>query len=129
VFELGIELNREFRLFEFERVPIGKAVSASGRELGSRGLEYLAYESGESGIVWDLGTYELVEGSFHKGALDVYLSGRRMDGEWKLTREEGEWTLSGKGGRVKRHLAASASALADIPIRVQSISRRAKRAS
>jgi hypothetical protein len=86
-------------------VPVGKTAKGSGREVGSRGLEYLTYESGESGIVWDLGTYELVEGSFGKGTIDVYLSGRRMDGEWKLSREDGDWTLSSKGGRMKRHLA------------------------
>lgn len=129
VFELGIEVNGEFRLFEFEKVPIGKAANASGTEVGNRGLEYLTYESGESGIIWDLGTYELIEGSFQKRALDIYLTGRRMDGEWKLTREEGRWMLSSKSGRVKRHLTASASALADIPSRTQSTPRRAKRAS
>lgn len=122
-------MNGEFRLFSFEKVPSGKAAKSSGREVGNRGLAYLTYESGESGIVWDLGTYELVEGSFEKRALDLYLTGRRMDGEWKLTREEGNWTFSSKSGRVKRHLAASASALTDIPIRAQSTTRRAKRAS
>ena len=43
-------------------------------------MSYLTDESAESGIVWDLGTYEVVEGSLSKGAVDLYLSGRKLDG-------------------------------------------------
>ena len=78
--------------------------------------------------MWDLGTYELVEGTFGTWALDLYLSGRRLEGEWKLTREEGLWTLFSRGGRIKRDLPASVSALADVPVSDQS-TRRVKRAS
>jgi bifunctional non-homologous end joining protein LigD len=61
-------------------------------------IDYLEFEGiipeGEYGggtvMVWDIGTYEVVEGNYWKGALTVFLSGKKLKGEWTLTRTESD---------------------------------------
>src|SRR5215472_14198064 len=55
-------------------------------------LEYLDFEGvipkGQHGggtvMVWDIGTYQLMEGNYDSGYLHFYLSGRKLKGEWLL---------------------------------------------
>jgi bifunctional non-homologous end joining protein LigD len=55
-------------------------------------LEYLDFEGiipegqygGGTVMVWDIGTYELMEGNYYKGFLKVYLDGKKLKGEWAL---------------------------------------------
>lgn len=57
-------------------------------------LEYLDFEGvipkgqygGGTVMVWDIGTYELMEGDYDRGYLHFYLSGRKLKGEWQLIR-------------------------------------------
>jgi bifunctional non-homologous end joining protein LigD len=57
-------------------------------------LDYLDFEGvipkgqygGGTVMVWDIGTYELMEGNYYKGYLHFYLSGRKLKGEWQLIR-------------------------------------------
>jgi bifunctional non-homologous end joining protein LigD len=50
-------------------------------------------------MVWDIGTYELLEGNYYKGFLRVYLNGTKLKGEWTLQRfvdgkdERDKWRL------------------------------------
>lgn len=37
-------------------------------------------------MVWDIGTYELVEGNYYKGILRFYLNGTKLKGEWTIKR-------------------------------------------
>jgi hypothetical protein len=37
-------------------------------------------------LVWDIGSYELIEGNYYKGFLRFYLSGSKLKGEWTLQR-------------------------------------------
>ena len=73
-------------------------------------LDYLSFEGiipkGEYGggtvMVWDVGTYDLIEGSTFKGYLKLHLHGKKLKGEWVLTRSRDEvdrpkWFLI-KGG-------------------------------
>src|SRR5438552_9988906 len=41
-------------------------------------------------MVWDIGTYEVVEGNYWKGRLSIFLSGKKLKGEWLLERGEDE---------------------------------------
>ncbi|HWP24665.1 MAG TPA: non-homologous end-joining DNA ligase [Candidatus Binatia bacterium] len=75
-------------------------------------LEYARFEGvipkGEYGggtvMVWDIGTYELIEGSYEKGKLHVVLHGKKLRGEWILVKgrdrsgKDNVWFLI-KGGR------------------------------
>ena len=57
-------------------------------------LEYLDFEGtipkgqygGGTVMVWDIGTYELIEGNYYKGLLHFYLAGSKLKGEWILQR-------------------------------------------
>jgi bifunctional non-homologous end joining protein LigD len=77
-------------------------------------IDYLEFEGiipkGEYGggtvMVWDIGTYEVVEGNYWKGSITVFLSGKKLKGEWTLTRtqsEEGKpkWFVKKTGGGAK----------------------------
>lgn len=48
-------------------------------------------------MVWDIGTYELIEGNYYKGFLRSYLTGSKLKGEWTLQK-----FLDGKDERDKR---------------------------
>lgn len=55
-------------------------------------------------MVWDIGTYELMDGNFHQGKLHLMLHGKKLQGEWILVRarkggddEKQPWFLI-KGG-------------------------------
>ena len=57
-------------------------------------IEYLDFEGiipkgqygGGTVMVWDIGTYDLVEGNYYKGMLRFHLSGTKLKGEWTLKR-------------------------------------------
>jgi bifunctional non-homologous end joining protein LigD len=57
-------------------------------------IEYLDFEGiipkgqygGGTVMVWDIGSYELIEGNYYKGFLRFYLSGSKLKGEWTLQR-------------------------------------------
>jgi bifunctional non-homologous end joining protein LigD len=65
-------------------------------------------------MVWDIGAYNLAEGNIHKGFLKFYLSGKKLKGEWLLTRgrdDEGgraKWFLIKTGPSVQRLSKAKA---------------------
>jgi bifunctional non-homologous end joining protein LigD len=67
-------------------------------------IAYLSFEGtipkgqygGGTVMVWDIGTYNLIEGNVHKGHLKFYLSGKKLKGEWLLTR-----TREDESGRPK----------------------------
>ncbi len=46
-------------------------------------------------MVWDIGTYELMEGNYYKGFMRIFLEGKKLNGEWELRRESGgkDWRL------------------------------------
>ncbi|MBV8820976.1 MAG: hypothetical protein JO022_21635, partial [Acidobacteriaceae bacterium] len=79
-------------------------------------LDYLEFEGiipkgqygGGTVMVWDIGTYELVEGNYYKGFLKIYLDGKKLKGEWTLLRSREKdrevWFLS-KTGRPMRALS------------------------
>lgn len=77
-------------------------------------IDYLQYEGviprEEYGagtiMVWDLGTYELIEGNYWKGRFSVYLTGKKLKGEWTLERTgddrgKTKWILRKTDGDAK----------------------------
>jgi bifunctional non-homologous end joining protein LigD len=112
-FELALEVNGLFQAMRLVKFPTKKGAKSDARAVGERDLSSVTEESASSGIVWDLGTYEVVEGSYKKGALEVYLSGRKLDGEWSLKKVDGStWQVGNITGRLKRGLPSASSALA-----------------
>jgi bifunctional non-homologous end joining protein LigD len=39
-------------------------------------------------MVWDIGTYEVMDGNFHRGKLHMMLHGKKLKGEWILVRSK-----------------------------------------
>jgi bifunctional non-homologous end joining protein LigD len=39
-------------------------------------------------MVWDIGTYEVMDGNFHQGKLHMMLHGKKLKGEWVLVRSK-----------------------------------------
>ena len=77
-------------------------------------LDYLDFEGvipkgqygGGTVMVWDIGTYELLEGNYHQGRLRFHLSGAKLKGEWELVRwrkkeERDTWLLIKAGTTVR----------------------------
>jgi len=56
--------------------------------------DYLEFEGiipkgqygGGTVMVWDIGTYDLIEGNYYKGFLRFHLNGTKLKGEWTLNR-------------------------------------------
>jgi bifunctional non-homologous end joining protein LigD len=73
-------------------------------------IEYLDFEGiipkgqygGGTVMVWDIGTYELIEGNYYKGFLRFYLNGTKLKGEWTLQRFAGR--KDERDSRDKWHL-------------------------
>jgi bifunctional non-homologous end joining protein LigD len=79
-------------------------------------MDYAKFEGiiprGEYGggtvMVWDIGTYELMDGNFWKGKLHVYLDGKKLKGEWVLVKgndRDGKgnvWYLIKAGSAMRR---------------------------
>ena len=78
-------------------------------------IDYLDFEGvipqGEYGggtvMVWDIGTYEVLDGNYWKGALTVFLTGKKLRGEWNLQRtdeggEKTKWLITKAGKPHKR---------------------------
>jgi bifunctional non-homologous end joining protein LigD len=73
-------------------------------------IEYLDFEGvipkgqygGGTVMVWDIGTYEIIEGNYYKGFLRFYLTGNKLKGEWTITRFAG--SKDERDNRDKWHL-------------------------
>src|SRR2546423_4452332 len=77
-------------------------------------IDYLEFEGiipeGEYGggtvMVWDIGTYEVLDGNYWKGSLRIFLSGKKLKGEWTLKRMEADegkpkWFVVKTSGNAK----------------------------
>ncbi len=77
-------------------------------------LDYIHFEgiipAGQYGggtvMVWDLGTYDIVEGNYWKGYLRLHLRGKKLKGEWTLNRVEerdgkARWLITKSGAPMK----------------------------
>jgi bifunctional non-homologous end joining protein LigD len=81
-------------------------------------IDYLDFEGvipqGEYGggtvMVWDIGTYEVLDGNYWKGSLTVFLTGKKLRGEWTVQRtdeggEKTKWLIS-KAGKPNKRLTS-----------------------
>jgi len=81
-------------------------------------VDYLDFEGiipkgqygGGTVMVWDIGTYELLEGNYYQGRLRFHLIGTKLKGEWELVRtqktaeERDSWLLI-KAGTTMRTIS------------------------
>jgi bifunctional non-homologous end joining protein LigD len=78
------------------------AVKRLAMQVEDHPLDYATFEGvipeGEYGggtvMVWDIGTWEPLEGSFRSGAIKFSVRGKKLKGAWRLVRTRGrQWLL------------------------------------
>src|SRR6184192_1292621 len=102
-------------------VPLRHNETHSAFQTEDHPVGYLEFEGiiprGEYGggtvMVWDIGTYEVVEGNYWKGFLSLFLAGKKLKGEWTLQRIDSEeektrWLLRKTNGDAKAIAAKTA---------------------
>ena len=98
-------------------VPKGPPYSLNEKRLAmateDHPIDYLEFEGtipqgqygGGTVMVWDVGTYELMDGNYYKGKLHIFLNGKKLKGEWVLVkaRHNGDksWYLMKVGAAMK----------------------------
>ena len=95
-------------------VPLKENETRTAFQTEDHPIEYLQFEgmipAGQYGggtvMVWDIGTYEVLEGNYWKGALSVFLAGKKLKGAWSLQRiesadEKTKWLLRKRHGNAK----------------------------
>ena len=112
-------------------VPKGPPYEANERRLAmateDHPMEYSSFEGiipkGEYGggtvMVWDIGTYEIVDGSYWKGKLHILINGKKLKGEWVLIKAEERngkdnrwyWIKAGREMKTISEKAQDSSAL------------------
>jgi bifunctional non-homologous end joining protein LigD len=102
-------------------IPKGPPLAAGTKRLAmateDHPLEYLDFEGvipqgqygGGTVMVWDIGTYELIEGNYYKGYLKIYLEGKKLKGEYRLVKSRdtndgrnNQWYLEKNDSKVRR---------------------------
>jgi bifunctional non-homologous end joining protein LigD len=117
-YDFRLEINGALKSWA---VPKGVPTEPGLRRLASatedHPLQYLDFEGvipegqygGGTVMVWDIGSYEIVEGNYWKGNLHISLKGKKLKGEWTLTRDrakgERAWVLE-KVGSAGKPIAA-----------------------
>ena len=121
-YDLRLEMHDVLKSWAVPKgMPLKPNERHSAFETEDHPIEYLDFEGviprGEHGagtvMVWDLGTFEIVDGNYWKGRFSVFLTGNKLKGEWTLEREGGEngktrWSLRKTGGKAKRISATEA---------------------
>jgi bifunctional non-homologous end joining protein LigD len=100
-------------------VPKGPPLEANEKRLAmateDHPMDYARFEGtiprGEYGggtvMVWDIGTYQLMDGDYAQGKLHVLLQGKKLKGEWVLVKrtlrdgKDNSWLLIKAGGAQK----------------------------
>ncbi|MBV9398781.1 MAG: non-homologous end-joining DNA ligase [Bryobacterales bacterium] len=109
-YDLRLEIHGALKSWAVPKgVPLEPGVRRLASATEDHPLEYLDFEGvipqgqygGGTVMVWDIGTYEIVEGNYWKGRLHVAFSGKKLNGEWMLTRDrhkgENAWTMEKMG--------------------------------
>ncbi len=118
-YDLRLEMHEVLKSWAVPNgIPLKQNETHSAFETEDHPVDYLEFEGmiprGEYGagtvMVWDLGTYELIDGNYWKRQFSVFLSGRKLKGEWALERTANEtgktkWSLRKINGNAKRILA------------------------
>jgi bifunctional non-homologous end joining protein LigD len=125
-YDFRLEMHDVLKSWAVPRgVPLKEDDVRSAFQTEDHPVDYLEFEGiipeGEYGggtvMVWDIGTYEVLDGNYWNGALTVFLAGKKLKGEWTLQRTDEtdgktKWLLKKTSGSNKRlsHKVENASA-------------------
>jgi bifunctional non-homologous end joining protein LigD len=98
-FDFRLEMDDTLKSWAVPKgLPYDTGVRRSAFQTEDHPIDYLEFEGtipkgqygGGTVMVWDIGTYDLLGGSWEKGDLKVWLSGKKLKGEWHLFRIKSE---------------------------------------
>jgi bifunctional non-homologous end joining protein LigD len=112
-FDLRLEISDTLKSWAVPKgMPLAPDERRSAFAVEDHPIDYLTFEGvipeGEYGggtvMVWDIGTYEVLDGSYWKGTLHVFLNGTKLKGEWLVQRQEdgakSRWLITKVGKRI-----------------------------
>jgi bifunctional non-homologous end joining protein LigD len=102
-------------------VPTAKDETRTAIAVEDHPTDYMQFEGiipqgqygGGTVMVWDIGTYEVIDGNYYKGRLQIFLSGKKLKGEWLLEKqrtisaEKSIWSLT-KVAKNNKRISAKA---------------------
>ena len=114
-FDFRLEMGGTLKSWAVPKgLPYEPGVKRSAFEVEDHPIDYLDFEGtipkgqygGGTVMVWDIGTYELLGGSFSQGDLKLRLSGKKLKGEWHLFRIRSDeakpvWLIAKSGVAMK----------------------------
>src|SRR5947207_7387967 len=114
-YDLRLEMHDVLKSWAVPKgVPLKENEARTAFQTEDHPVEYLQFEGiipqREYGagtvMVWDIGTYETVEGNYWKGSISIFLSGKKLRGQWSLQRLQSEdektrWLLRKTNGNAK----------------------------
>jgi bifunctional non-homologous end joining protein LigD len=115
-YDFRLEMHDVLKSWAVPRnLPLKPGDVRSGFQTEDHPVDYLDFEGvipeGEYGggtvMVWDIGTYKVLDGNYWKGVLSVFLTGKKLRGEWTLQRSDEaggktKWLLTKTGAANKR---------------------------
>jgi bifunctional non-homologous end joining protein LigD len=92
-YDFRLEMHEVLKSWSVPKgVPTKKDETRTAIAVEDHPIDYLQFEGiipqgqygGGTVMVWDIGTYEIIEGNYYKGRLQIYLTGKKLNGEWLL---------------------------------------------
>jgi len=94
-YDFRLEMNDVLKSWAIPKgVPLLRGYKKSAFETEDHPLDYIDFEGiipqgqygGGTVMVWDIGTYEVMDGNYFKGELKIFMKGKKLVGEWFLKR-------------------------------------------
>jgi bifunctional non-homologous end joining protein LigD len=105
-YDLRLEIDNVLKSWSVAKgLPFKKGETRLAKPAANHLVEHFHLEGGKTrregagsaAILWDIGTYQLIEGNYHKGFLRFYLNGSKLKGEWTL-----QGPIESRGGTGSR---------------------------
>lgn len=114
-FDFRLEMDGALKSWAVPKgLPYELGVRRSAFEVEDHPVDYLKFEGtipkgqygGGTVMVWDIGTYDVLDGSLGQGKLKLRLHGRKLNGEWHIFRIRSDhdkpvWLIAKSGTAMK----------------------------
>ena len=114
-YDFRLEINDVLKSWALPKaIPLHDRDTTAAFATEDHPIDYLEFEGtipkgqygGGTVMVWDIGTYEILEGNYWKSRLVIFLSGKKLRGEWTLepqSEQNGKtkWLLTKTNGHAK----------------------------
>ena len=118
-FDFRLEMGDTLKSWAVPKgLPYDVSVRRAAFQVEDHPIDYLDFEGtipkgqygGGTVMVWDIGTYEVIDGNWHKGDLKLWLNGKKLKGQWHIFRIKSEenkpvWLIT-KSGKPMKALTA-----------------------